>query len=573
MRAGAQSRTKGSVPSFTPVQSGLLQRKCACGGAPGADGECSECKENRLQRKVASARQAQAVPPLMHEVLRSPGRPLDEGTRNFLEPRFGHDFGRVRVHTDVQAAKSASAVGALAYTVGQDVVFGAGRYEPATNEGRRLIAHELTHTLQQRSGSQLSASLVINEPGDRYEREADRISNWAVDGPRAAGEAEIPVIQAPPSPGPALLARALSSAMKSDLLKAGQPLTKEDKENATREAQATPPTGTLKAFAEGPTFVLHDTAASSSAQRLQELQGLGRRSSGEGAAAYVPRDAPPVLAHPSLFSQRRPAATQYERIEDKLKQPDREKSYGRVWKATNPTYREAALDAVLAAQGSSPKEAKDLRKEAIAQLNAGSGVRSAGAWAVEDICDVVALLSSLPLVDAAVFLAASPVTLADLEAACQDLSPVHKARKDRISSSTNVEMVQPRGSDCWTTDAQVRAFNNKQVKPEKRIPGDALVPLPTPPYSDNQYQGVKRLYLQAALVAGQFPQITTHFKIDKKIGDHCDPRCFNLGHLYDLIRTALSHPEGAIYGVIPNYDRGEGQNVWWVDRVCGGAHP
>jgi hypothetical protein len=81
--------------------------------------------------------------------LKSPSQPLDPETRAIMEPRFGEDFSGVRVHADSQAAKSASAVNALAYTLGQDVVFGAGRYQPRTVSGQRLLAHELAHTVQQ----------------------------------------------------------------------------------------------------------------------------------------------------------------------------------------------------------------------------------------------------------------------------------------------------------------------------------------------------------------------------------------------------------------------------------------
>ncbi|MCA8975777.1 MAG: DUF4157 domain-containing protein, partial [Planctomycetes bacterium] len=79
----------------------------------------------------------------------STGRPLPTATRAFMESRFGHDFSRVRVHTDSTADRSARASSAQAYTVGHDVVFGAGRYAPDTREGRRLLAHELTHVVQQ----------------------------------------------------------------------------------------------------------------------------------------------------------------------------------------------------------------------------------------------------------------------------------------------------------------------------------------------------------------------------------------------------------------------------------------
>ncbi|WP_326543217.1 eCIS core domain-containing protein [Pseudorhodoferax sp.] len=93
---------------------------------------------------------ALAAPAIVHEVLRAPGRPLDPDTRGFMEPRFGQDFGRVRVHTDARAAASARTVNAKAYTVGHDLVFGAHQYAPDTRRGRELLAHELAHTVQQR---------------------------------------------------------------------------------------------------------------------------------------------------------------------------------------------------------------------------------------------------------------------------------------------------------------------------------------------------------------------------------------------------------------------------------------
>ena len=131
---------------------GLLQRACACGGNPGADGECAECRAKRLQRRPASASAAFA-PPIVHEVLAAPGRQLDSATRSFFAPRLGHELDSVRVHTGARAAASADAVGALAYTVGSDVVFGAGQYTPAEPSGRRLLAHELTHVAQQRAAA------------------------------------------------------------------------------------------------------------------------------------------------------------------------------------------------------------------------------------------------------------------------------------------------------------------------------------------------------------------------------------------------------------------------------------
>lgn len=171
----------------------LLQRKCACGGTPGPTRECEECRKKRLslQRKARNSepgtRNDSAVPSIVHEVLRSPGQPLDHATRAFMEPRLGHDFSEVRVHTDARAADSSRAVEAHAYTVGRDMVFGAGQYSPRTREGRRLLAHELTHVVQQRGGAAMAAS-VSNAPA--HEREADQIADAIASSAPALSECQ-----------------------------------------------------------------------------------------------------------------------------------------------------------------------------------------------------------------------------------------------------------------------------------------------------------------------------------------------------------------------------------------------
>jgi Domain of unknown function (DUF4157)/CHAP domain len=175
-------------PAIKPVslttQRGLLQRKCACGGTPGVDGECEECRSKRLsmqRRAITPSAPASppTVPPIVHEVLGSPGQPLDAGTRVFMEPRFGHDFSNVKVHTDAKAAESARVLNALAYTVSKDVVFGAGQYTPGTTAGQRLVAHELAHVVQQ-DGHSIQRADKVSEVGDVYEQEADRVANEAV---------------------------------------------------------------------------------------------------------------------------------------------------------------------------------------------------------------------------------------------------------------------------------------------------------------------------------------------------------------------------------------------------------
>jgi LysM repeat protein len=92
------------------------------------------------------------APPVVHDVLRSPGQSLDGSTRAFFEPRFGRDFSQVRVHTDERAARSARAIGATAYTAGKSIVFGHGAFAPAHPAGRHLLAHELAHFVQQSGG-------------------------------------------------------------------------------------------------------------------------------------------------------------------------------------------------------------------------------------------------------------------------------------------------------------------------------------------------------------------------------------------------------------------------------------
>lgn len=129
----------------------LLQRKCAC-GSHASGGECSKCKQKRLQRKPGGREQAGVSPPSVDAVLREPGRAMNDGARDFFESRFGHDFSQVRVHTDAGSSASASAVQARAYTVGEHIVFGQGQYDPASKAGQLLLAHELTHVLQQRPG-------------------------------------------------------------------------------------------------------------------------------------------------------------------------------------------------------------------------------------------------------------------------------------------------------------------------------------------------------------------------------------------------------------------------------------
>jgi Domain of unknown function (DUF4157) len=196
-----------TLVSEAPRASGLLQRKCACGGNVGPDGESSECKKKKLiQRRVEGGTHSRAVPEMVHQVINRSGIPLDKKTQREMGYAFGsqkistlvspslqsksleigdrgsasemeaediaakiarsdhckqggggaiRDFGQIRIHHDVEAARSAAAVGAAAYTVGNHIVFGSSRFNPETRHGRNLLAHELTHTVQQQYGQVL----------------------------------------------------------------------------------------------------------------------------------------------------------------------------------------------------------------------------------------------------------------------------------------------------------------------------------------------------------------------------------------------------------------------------------
>lgn len=233
----AQSRAQDSTRTVGSV----LQRKC------------DKCRKKRsLLRRAAVSRAPETVPPIVHEALRSPGQPLDAATRAFMEPRFGHDFGgatspgsamqiaqrdliinrpddryereadrtadyimkaspraaargfdfsKVRIHTDAIAAESARKVDALAFTVGDHIVFGTGRYAPNSSSGRRLLAHELAHVVQQDGNLQASwlqreeAEVARPRPAP-VDANAQRIIDLAQDTSRPIEERAVAVVQA-----------------------------------------------------------------------------------------------------------------------------------------------------------------------------------------------------------------------------------------------------------------------------------------------------------------------------------------------------------------------------------------
>jgi Domain of unknown function (DUF4157) len=168
-----------------------------------------------LQRSVGNAgvnqllAQDEERSPVRDVVESGGGAPLDEQTREFMESRFDHDFSSVRVHTDARASDSAQSVNAHAYTVGSNVVFRSGQYSPETDTGKRLLAHELTHVVQQQSGpvsgTPAPGGILLSTPSDAFEQQAEHHADAVMSsGPasvqreEASEEEESPTAQAYP---------------------------------------------------------------------------------------------------------------------------------------------------------------------------------------------------------------------------------------------------------------------------------------------------------------------------------------------------------------------------------------
>ena len=147
-----QSLASNGLPGESPP---LIQRQCHCGGT------CTACTGK------VSMPEGQKVT--------GPGHALPEATRAFFEAHLGYDFSQVRVHTDGQAATSAEALRASSYTVGQDIVFGAGQFSPHTAQGQRILGHELTHVVQQGRRAS-SPNRLVSSPGDAAEVEAEHVA-------------------------------------------------------------------------------------------------------------------------------------------------------------------------------------------------------------------------------------------------------------------------------------------------------------------------------------------------------------------------------------------------------------
>ncbi|MCL4298020.1 MAG: DUF4157 domain-containing protein [Anaerolineae bacterium] len=195
MLALGQSMTPPSLTAQPNIFGSSIQRKCACGGEAEPDGECAECKAEReaVQRQAADPAKEDSIPPSVTMALQSGGgQSLDRTTRSSMEQAFGVDFRGVRVHTGAQASQAARDINATAFTHGQDIFFDEGKFQPGTSAGDRLLAHELTHTIQQRGNGRVqtksTSEFAISQPGEPEEQEADLVAEQVVQKRQESGQ-------------------------------------------------------------------------------------------------------------------------------------------------------------------------------------------------------------------------------------------------------------------------------------------------------------------------------------------------------------------------------------------------
>jgi hypothetical protein len=319
------------TPHDLPARTGLLQRagarrataqaeKCAANHSPGAavraagearfeQGFSQVPARRQSEAQTGPAGQAQAaqpgVPPVVRQVLAQRGRPLEPGVRTFMEARFGYDFSRVQVHVDAQAAESARAVNALAYTAGQKVVFGAGQYAPGIGAGQKLLAHELAHVVQQETlGTPPPQAFQLGLPDDPLERQAERAASLASGAPPAdLAHAPRPLVQRQPIVQAEGAGSGLGLGLptlglvnlpsESAVLEAGETLSAQNPKlirlaQAFQSLQATSPGAHIELSAN-----LSQAAQMSSARAAEERRSLsGRLAAARDAlqSLGVPRD-------------------------------------------------------------------------------------------------------------------------------------------------------------------------------------------------------------------------------------------------------------------------------------------
>ncbi len=239
-KADHQENKDNAVRSHTERQSSFAVSQPNSPGLAGWLLRLQRTLGNRqVQRKLAFGRQADGearVAPTVEETIESTrggGQPLDSQVRARMEQAFGFDFGGVRTHTDATAHELNRSVSARAFTTGQDIFFGEGTYDPVSSSGRELLAHELTHVVQQ-SSPQVQRKLTVGDPDDQYEQEADRVAAEIVNLP------ELPAVGGTANAGQAGSApiQRACSACEEDLR--GQAGRLEEEANQTSRGPAGP---------------------------------------------------------------------------------------------------------------------------------------------------------------------------------------------------------------------------------------------------------------------------------------------------------------------------------------------
>lgn len=300
-----------------------------------------------------------------------------------------------------------------------------------------------------------------------------------------------------------------------------------------------------------PLFILHDTSIILPNAALERELREGRGPLGLGVNVFVPRSSAAVVARPNFYELRRPTTTEFEKGSDILSRSERESLMRRVWAVTNSNGRSQGLNLALANLRLTPTEQKREQTTAAQQLSGSSSkIFTTATWTIEKICDQYRQGDrSISINDSA------------MSSACDRLSGYFRTRNERVRTSVSVEILQ--------VGARSSAGDQNTCNPRN----SNIATLPNPPYSDTQYKNVLNNYLRAALMAGAYPRVATHFLLDTRLPEsHCDPRCFNITRLYHGISTASGHPRGTSYGLIPNYGRSAGSNnIWWDNRTCHGA--
>ncbi len=178
---GYEKSSRREAPDYEPGTPEYYQRYLGNSRVQSALGSAPSDVPLTAKSSIEPETPVSSVPPIVHKVLSTPGQPLDAETQNYMGSRFDHDFSHVRIHTDAQSGESARAINAQAYTLGQNVVFGTGKYVPDSSEGRGLLAHEFAHVVQQRD-SETKGILTLETEDSAREYEASAAASQILRG-------------------------------------------------------------------------------------------------------------------------------------------------------------------------------------------------------------------------------------------------------------------------------------------------------------------------------------------------------------------------------------------------------